>query len=252
MAKATFLPLLLSCTFSKHRLLLCLGDRFYLSLKSRCMVSPLCLLLYGRHWRVNSNGVVAACCTLLVFVVMLTTCQINSAAVPITERQPGKYRATSENKAATDSQEAATINTPTYKATVHWAIPFTPRGAGEGLIQADTGCHFVLLDISLQNVSADKPVDGQEVLQSTKIRDEQGREYASDPLVIAAFNLEYPYPQHQMQYRAFKGMLLPGAVHRTVVCGFEAPVDAKNFVLLMEDDAAGTGHNRYETAFAVR
>jgi hypothetical protein len=145
----------------------------------------------------------------------------------------------------------ATITTPVYEAKLYWAVPFIPRNAAMGLIQADSGHQFILLDIAVRNITTDKHVDMGTILLTTTVRDEKGREYFSDALVIAAFNLEFPYPQHHTQYSAMKGILPPGASHRTIAFGFEAPADAKHFVLSMENGTNCNVNKLYEASFTI-
>ena len=150
------------------------------------------------------------------------------------------------------NRSQATIQATGYEVNLYWAIPFTPRSHGEGLVEADSGSQFVLLDLSVKNTTSDRALDMGQILLGAKIRDTSGREYTSDPLVIAAFNLEYPYPNHKEQYRSLKGILQPGESGRTVMLGFEAPMDARQFLLSLEGMSDKGEGRRYEGAFCLK
>ena len=200
---------------------------------------------------------------ILAVIVILAACNSHKAAVPHTKASTkaagmgGLTDALPESTTKRSGQRKkapalATISTPAYEAKLYWAIPFIPRGSGEGLIEADSGSQFILLDVSIQNTTTDKVIDMGEVLLTAKVRDEEGREYTSDPLIIAAFNLEYPFPGHREQYRSMKGALMPGAVHRTVVFGFEAPASFRNFVLVLEEGDSSQSNTIYEAPFILK
>jgi hypothetical protein len=158
--------------------------------------------------------------------------------------------------AATRKREAAatltSITTATYEAKLYWAIPFLPRQQSVGLIEAEPGNRFVLLDIAVRNTTTNKHVDMGAVLSTAKVRDEQGREYLSNPLIIAAFNLEYPNLHHHALTIAMKGVLAPGAEYRTVIFGFEAPVEVRNFSLLMDEEHSCNEYKLYEAPFGLK
>jgi hypothetical protein len=144
------------------------------------------------------------------------------------------------------------ITTATYEAKLYWAIPFVPRQQSVGLIQAEPGNRFVLLDMAVRNTTTNRHVNMGDVLLTAKVRDEQGREYFSNPLVIAAFNLEYPNRHHHALTTAMKGVLAPGAEYRTVIFGFEAPVEMRNFLLQMEEEHSGNEYKLYEAPFGLK
>jgi hypothetical protein len=106
--------------------------------------------------------------------------------------------------------------------------------------------------MAVRNTTTNKHVDMGTVLLTAKVRDEQGREYLSNPLVIAAFNLEYPNRHHPALITAMKGVLAPGAEYRTVIFGFEAPVEVRNFMLQMEEEHGGNEYKLYEAPFSLK
>ncbi len=144
-----------------------------------------------------------------------------------------------------------TIKSSVFDVTIHWAIPYKPVSPDELLLEAKEGHHFVVLDISYRNTSTDQEADLGMVILTTTIKDECGREYYSDPLAIASLQREYPFPQHEAQYRKMRGVLKPGEFCRTTIIAFEAPEAIKSFILSMPDgDSRST--ELHETKFTVR
>lgn len=192
---------------------------------------------------------------LLAAFVIVYACNSSKSAGPLDESKTtgnGSMVAAAEAAVKKRNRSQATIQAPEYEVNLHWAIPFIPRGQGEGLVQIDSGSQFVLLDLSVKNTTSDRAIDMGQILLGAKIRDAEGREYTSDPLVIAAFNLEYPYPDHQAQYRSLKGILQPGKSGRTVLLGFQAPVTAKQFLLILEGTNDPDNSTIYKSAFCLR
>ena len=219
------------------------------------MLPPFTFLVYLHQWQSRVNWMQVLCTVVLTAFVIGYACNSRqTAALAHQQKQAGAAASKLGNKAAGKKikKSLATIQTADYEVNLHWAIPFTPRSHGEGLVQADSGSHFVLLDLSVKNTSAERAVDVGELLLSAKIRDNNGGEYASDPLVIAAFNLEYPYPNHQAQYQSLKGILQPGESGRTIVLGFEAPAGVKQFSLLFANPDGRNENGFYEGDFCLK
>lgn len=147
-----------------------------------------------------------------------------------------------------DGPAIATITAPAYVAKVHRSIAFVPKNDGMGMMKVKKGHHFVVLDMSVRNTSKKQEVDMGQILLSTKVTDEKGNEYRLNPMAIAAYTLDNPNPQHQVQYNAMWSKLKPGDFYRTTVFGMEVPDGTKNFVLNMKEDGDVFKESKRHTA----
>lgn len=202
-----------------------------------------------------------ACSSLFCF--LLTACGENKKAAPTMETQV-KSATTTTPKETTKSEEKtettkpedgpaiATLTSPEYVAKVHRAIAFVPKNDGMGMMKVKPGHHYVVLDMSVRNTSKNKDVDMGQVLLSTKVTDEKGKEYRFNAMAIAAYTLDNPDPQHQAQYNAMWSKIKPGEFYRTVVFGLDVPDGAKNFVISMKEDGDILKEGkRYEAKFST-
>lgn len=143
-----------------------------------------------------------------------------------------------------------TVTTSVFEATIHWAIPYKPLSPDELLLEVKQGYRYVVLDMSFRNLSSEKDVDLGMVILTSLVQDECGRVYFAEPLAIASLQRDYPFPQHEEQYKKMRGILKPGESCRTTVIAFEAPEEVNSFILTMED---GSGSNKvHKTKFTVR
>ena len=118
------------------------------------------------------------------------------------------------------------------------------------MFKVKEGHQFVVLDMSVRNTS-NEPIAMGEILLSTKVKDESGKDINLSITAVAAYTYTYPSPIHQQQYNAMWGTLKPGEFYRTTVYGMEAPKETRSFVLSMPVEP-GFGNNipRKETKFS--
>lgn len=217
------------------------------------------VLLFG--FQLRSFRERTTCGIALAFVLVLSVYGINVCMtllppnVVIAEegrqRQAIPYTATLPPAFRDKSSSLATITTPVYEAKIHWAIPYIPMSPDELLVQAAPGNRFVVLDMSYRNLTKEKEVDMGWVTLTAMVKDECGREYFSEPLVIASLQREYDFPHHENQYQRMRGKLKPGEVCRTTILGFEAPAAIANFTLYLEEGDPNK-HTVYQAGFRVR
>jgi hypothetical protein len=198
----------------------------------------------------------------LFALLLLTACGDNKKTAPIVETKV-KSATTSvkETVAKTETtkplqpEEApaiAIISAPSYVVKVHRGIAFLPENDNIGIMKPKPGYQFVVLDMSVRNISKSKEVDMGQILLSTKITSEKGKEYRLSPMAIAAYTLNNPDPQHQAQYNAAWSKLNPGDFFRTTVLGMEVPIATKTFVISMKEDGdVLKDSRRHEAKFTI-
>ena len=167
---------------------------------------------------------------------------------------PAPTEKATENAASKtqDGPAIATIKTPAYEAKIHQAIAFLPKDDGVGLMKVKPGNRFIVLDMSVRNTAKEEEIDMGQILLSSKVTDDKGREYRFNAMAIAAYTLSNPDPAHQAQYNAMWGKMKPGDFYRTTVFGLEAPASTKNFVISMKEDGdVFKDTKRYEAKFSV-
>jgi hypothetical protein len=133
---------------------------------------------------------------------------------------------------AQDGPAIATVETADFVLKVHKAIPFEPNASKTGgAFKPRDGNRFVALDISVRNKSQ-RPLAMGTIMLQTQIVDDSGKSHGNMLPVLTAYTLSYPDPAQQEQYEAIWAMeYAPGAFHRTVAEGFEAPKELKSFTI---------------------
>lgn len=150
------------------------------------------------------------------------------------------------------STALAVVKTHDYEITIYGAFAFSPDDFNSAFIKTDSGHHFVVLDISVQNMTKKRTVDIGQILLSAIVTDETGNVYPRNALAVEAFEMQYPEQSHQAEYKAMKGKIKPGMYHRTTAYGFEAPDNIKNFVMtLTETDKFEKDSKMRSVAFAI-
>lgn len=196
---------------------------------------------------------IAACTSLTV----LTACQENKPRIKAMAEKGETPKAThsSFTQEKTHSAEdvifttPATLTAPDYEVTIYGAFAFAPEHNGAGLISADSGHRFVVLDIAVENTSKNKSVDMGQILLSAKVSDDEGNLYPRSALALEAFELEYPESSHKSEYSAMKGKIKPGRYYRTSAYGFEAPEGKKNFVLTLPENSNALVKSKVQEAW---
>lgn len=184
---------------------------------------------------------VAVCTSLVV----LTACQESKPRVKAMSEKGETPKAAlasfsqEQNHSAEDVvfTTPTTITAPDYEVTLYGAFAFAPDRNEAGLISADSGQRFVVLDIAVENTSKAKTVDMGQILLSAKVTDDEGNLYPRNALALEAFELEYPEATHKSEYSAMKGKIKPGGYFRTSAYGFQAPEGKKNFVLSLPENS---------------
>jgi len=130
-----------------------------------------------------------------------------------------------------DGQAIAVIETDTYVMKVHRAIPFMPRNEPAGMLKVKEGHRYVVFDISVRNKSS-QPLEMGSIMLVTKIADETGKSYGGHLGALTSYLVDNPDPNHDAEYEGVWSMELPpGAFHRALSLGVEAPVNVNAFVI---------------------
>ena len=177
--------------------------------------------------------------------------KVKSATAPLSKDTVTKSKTTTP-QTPEEAPVIATITAPAYEAKVHKGIAFVPENDGAGLMQPKPGHRFVVLDMSVKITSKSKEVDMGQILLSTKVTDEKGKEYRMSPMAIAAYTRNNPDPEHYAQYNAMWSKLKPGDYYRTTVFGMEVPAGIKTFLISMKEDGdVLKDSKRHEAKFTI-
>ena len=206
------------------------------------------------------NRIALAC----FFLLYLTACGENTSNVTLLPKvksattivSPVKDSATAGLAQTTTSPAVeaplALLRTPQYELKVFKAIPFVPKRTETDEMRLKPGYHYLVLDLSVQNIAKEKSLDMGQILLSALLRDKKGRNFPRNAMAMAAFTLDNPDPEHQAQYNAIWGKLKPGEVYRTKAIGFEVPDDQKFFTLSLQiDDNSMPQNKRQEVKFSL-
>lgn len=121
----------------------------------------------------------------------------------------------------------AVIETDTYEMKVHRAIPFRPKADPLGMYKLPEGDRYVVLDLSVRNKGSE-PLEMGSILLVAKVTDETGTALKGNLMALSAYTLENPDPNHDAEYGEVWSMeFKPGAVHRAVALGVQAPAAAR-------------------------
>ena len=158
---------------------------------------------------------------------------------------------TADTPAATEKRAAALakIETEAYALTVHRAIPFTPKDDPLGLFKLPDGYRFVVLDLEVENRSA-QPLEMGSILLVAQLTDEAGTVLEGNMPALLAYTTAHPDPAQDAGYDAVWSMEFPaGESHRAIALGVQAPVSATTLTLAVP--AAANSSDMRKASFPV-
>jgi hypothetical protein len=188
----------------------------------------------------------------LVFILFLSCSENNKEGstknTPDSSQKPGD--SASLNTPDKEPPAIASLETDSYVMKIYRALPFLPKTDPLGMFKVVEGHRFIVLDLSIRNIS-DKPIDMGRILQSARVKDENGKKYDLSIAAIASYTTDNPNTKHQAEYDAlWSKQFAPQSFHRTTAYGFEAPSEVNKFSLSMPETAK-PGSPRKEIAFSL-
>lgn len=125
----------------------------------------------------------------------------------------------------------AVIETDAYEMKVHRAIPFRPKADPLGMFKLPDGYQYIVLDLSVRNKS-DEPLEMGSILLVSKVTDEVGKAMEGNMAALTAYTVENPDPRQDAEYEEVWSMeFKPGAVHRAIALGIQAPSTNRTLTL---------------------
>jgi hypothetical protein len=196
----------------------------------------------------NERCKILGCGVLFLALSMLIACQRNRSTSNNATKPTTISKAVRPLSSEADTNALATIEAPDYEVKIYGAFSFVPDGDSAGLITPDADHKFVVFDVAVQNTSENRVVDMGQILLRARITDGAGQIYPNSPLAVRAFELAYPEPEHQLQYRSMRGKIRPGQYYRTTAFGIEAPLAAKDFAITLEEEGSLAGEAKMREA----
>lgn len=147
---------------------------------------------------------------------------------------------TSTGSASANFQALAVIETDDYEMKVHRAIPFLPKSDPLGMLKLPDGYQYIVLDLSVRNKS-NEPLEMGSILLVSKVTDEAGKALEGNMEALIAYTVENPDPRQDTEYDEMWSMeFKPGAVHRAIALGVQAPSTMRTLIFAVPAKAGGS------------
>lgn len=185
----------------------------------------------------------------LFFLALLLIACGSQPDVAVPAKKVLAIKTKTANPPVQESAVPGTISFPEYELKIYGAFSFEPENNEASLISVDSGKHYVVLDMAVENLTSYLSIDMGQILLSAKVTDEKGNLYPRSPLAIQAYQLAFPDQTQKADYKALKGKIRPGKYYRTTAYGFEAPVSVRNFLLTV--DEGDEYHKLQSTRFSI-
>lgn len=183
-----------------------------------------------------------------LILLLLASCS-SKPEVAVPAKKVLAIKAKTAGPPVEESAVPGTISFPEYELKIYGAFAFVPENNEASLISTDSGKHYVVLDLSVENLTSYLSIDIGQILLSAKVTDEKGNLYPRNPLAIQAYQMAFPDQTQKADYKALKGKIRPGKYYRTTAYGFEAPTSVRNFLLTV--DEGDEYHKLQATRFSI-
>jgi len=169
--------------------------------------------------------------------------------VHVAARQTNAENKTTE-AGVQDGSAIATLETSDFILKVHKAIPFTLKPKSYEPFKVDPSTKLVVLDISVRN-KLSTPLNFSRILGMTELRGNGGKNLVA-PWVVAAYEVDYPEPNHQKEYNAlWSSSFEPNGFHRSILIGMNPDKEEKKITLIVPEKADFNSPSRKSVQFTT-
>lgn len=178
----------------------------------------------------------------LLSLLIMAGCDKGETPQAKAEPSTGSASANVQAPAARTANDTAlaVIETDAYEMKVHRAIPFRPKADPLGMFKLPDGYQYIVLDLSVRNKS-NEPLEMGSILLVAKVTDEAGKALEGNMAALTAYTVENPDPRQDTEYdEVWSVEFKPGAVHRAIALGMQAPSSTRTLIFAVPAKAGGS------------